>query len=86
MGLRGNGNPPNAGEWSGTWKTDSSRHLSQAKPGPLFVCIPGPIATNCSPTDTCVISKNLYKTLAFGIAMYTHGIHILSRVLFARAF
>lgn len=29
MGLRGNGNPPNAGEWSGTWKTDSSRHRSQ---------------------------------------------------------
>jgi hypothetical protein len=53
------------------------------KPGSPFVCIPGPIATNYSPTDTCAISQNLYKILAFSIAMCTRGNHILSHVLSA---
>jgi hypothetical protein len=55
-------------------------------PGPPFVCDFLLIAVSPYFTITCAIFENMYKIQPFGIAMYTRGIHILSRVLFACAF
>ena len=72
----------------GCWRCrgQSGAAIRGGNPALPFVCIPRPIAATCSPIDIGAISENLYKIQLFGIAMFTRGIHILSRVLFARAF